>query len=123
MAIKYNVIEGRGKVVALLEGTEMDAINLIRKRSQGCLDVSEMDWARMRNRYTASVTCDPEDEFSVEVGKDKAKARLLDKYDRDMARVIGQLGCMAETVYSTYDSCCEYMDKRVGRAEQRRAQG
>lgn len=123
MAIKYNVIEGRRKVVAMLEGTELDAVRLIHKRSQGCLDISDVPWAMMKKRYTASVTCDPEDAFSVEVGKEKAKARLLDKYDRDMARIVNQLGGMAEAVYSTFDSCCEYMDKRLERAAKRRQEG
>ena len=81
MAIKYFVNEEKRQVIGLLENTRWDAFNKI------CKTVRDTDFCvvphekyMMPSEFRVVVTCDPRDEFDVEVGKKIAKERLLKNY-------------------------------------------
>ena len=79
--IKYFVNEEKRQVIGLLEGTRWDAINKINKMildTDFCLCMCGK--YEMPDEFKAIVTCDPADEFDVEVGKQIAKKRILDRY-------------------------------------------
>ena len=79
--VRYFVNEEERKVVAVLENTRWDAYNKI------CKMVRDTDFCivpkqkyMMHNTYRAVVTCNEQDEFDVEIGKNMAKARVLEHY-------------------------------------------
>lgn len=81
MAIKYFVNKDKRQVIAILENTRWDACNKI------CKMIADTDFCvvpnhkyLMPNQFKVTVTCDPRDEFNVEVGKKIAKKRILKNY-------------------------------------------
>ena len=79
--IKYFINEDKRQVIAVLENTRWDAYNKISKmvaETEFCLVPNEK--YMMPSQFKVSVTCDPRDEFNVEVGKDIAKKRILKNY-------------------------------------------
>ena len=81
MAIKYFVNEEKRQVIGVLNNCRWDAINKIEKMvadTEFCFCPSEK--YMMPSQFKVSVTCDPRDEFNVEVGKDIAKKRILKNY-------------------------------------------
>ena len=79
--IKYFVNEEKRQVIGLLEGTQWDAINKINKMmldTDFCFCMGEK--YMMPSYFKTVVTCDPADEFDVEVGKQIAKKRILERY-------------------------------------------
>lgn len=81
MAIKYFVNEEKRQVIGLLENTQWDAIHKI------CKTVADTDFCirghekyMMPSEFRTVVTCDPRDEFDVEIGKKIAKERVLKNY-------------------------------------------
>ena len=79
--IKYFVNADKRQVVAVLENTKWDACNKIDKMmadSEFCLVLVKK--YIMPSQFKVTVTCDPRDEFDVEVGKKIAKQRLLKNY-------------------------------------------
>ena len=79
--IKYFVNEEKRQVIGLLEDTRWDAINKINKMMLDtgfCVCMGEK--YIMPSDFRAVVTCDPADEFDVEVGKQIAKKRILERY-------------------------------------------
>lgn len=81
MAIKYFVNEEKRQVIGLMENTRWDAVNKIDKMIRDtdfCFSPSEK--YMMPSEFRTVVTCDPRDEFNVEIGKKIAKQRLLKNY-------------------------------------------
>lgn len=79
--IKYFVNEDKRQVIAVLENTKWDACNKIEKMiadTEFCLAIGHK--YLMPSQFKVTVTCDPRDEFDVEVGKKIAKKRLLKNY-------------------------------------------
>ena len=79
--IKYFINEEKRQVIGLLENTRWDAYNKISKMVRDtdfCVAASEK--YMMPNEFKVVVQFDPNDEFSVEVGKNIAKKRILDRY-------------------------------------------
>ena len=79
--IKYFVNKDKRQVIAILENTKWDACNKI------CKMIADTDFCvvpnhkyLMPNQFKVTVTCDPRDEFDVEVGKKIAKKRVLKNY-------------------------------------------
>ena len=115
--VKYNVISGQRKVVATITGCSGDAINLIRKRSGGLLDVDEAESFRMKNKYTASAICHAEDVFDVEVGKKLALERVLIKYNKDLYACLQELENIGDIIADTLDGCMGDMNSRWARED------
>lgn len=79
--IKYFINEEKRQVIGLLEDTRWDAYNKISKMIRDtdfCIVPSEK--YMMPDEFRSVVTCDPVDEFDIEVGKSIAKKRLLKNY-------------------------------------------
>ena len=79
--IKYFVNKNKRQVIAILENTKWDACNKICKMiadTEFC--VAPNNKYIMPNQFKVTVTCDPRDEFDVEVGKKIAKKRVLKNY-------------------------------------------
>jgi hypothetical protein len=79
--IKYFINSDKKQVIGLLENTRWDAYNKICKMVRDtdfCVAVSEK--YMMPSEFRVVVQCDPNDEFDPEVGKQKAKERILNRY-------------------------------------------
>ena len=79
--IKYFVNKDKQQVIAVLENTRWDAFNKISKMvvdTEFC--VVPNNKYLMPSQFKVTVTCDPRDEFNVEVGKKIAKKRVLKNY-------------------------------------------
>lgn len=89
MAIKYIHIEPQKKTIALLEGCKYDAVNKIKKivdRTSGiCIDYSKY---MMHDNYRAVVVCCEDDEYSRQVGEERAKAKLMDHYYKQLDKTM-----------------------------------
>lgn len=79
--IKYFVNEEKRQVIGLLEDTQWDAYNKI------CKMVKDTDFCvvphekyMMPSEFRTVVQCDDRDVFDPEVGKKKAKERILNRY-------------------------------------------
>lgn len=118
MAIRYTVNEKKRCVTAVIDNAEMDAINLINKRSGGQLCLFRPDLI-MRGTYVARVTCHDSDTFDPEVGKEIAKARVLEKYDRDLKVVLNRFQHAVEMLQETSKSIDDYVAIRDKRADVR----
>jgi hypothetical protein len=89
--IKYFVNEDKRQVIAVLENTKWDAFNKIEKMmadTEFCLVPCEK--YTMPSQFKVVVTCDPRDEFDVEVGKKIAKKRVLKNYYASLDKRIGK---------------------------------
>lgn len=85
--IHYHVNEEKGVVVAVLEGVEYDAIDLLMRKNK-YLSYPSM-WPRtqpfmLKDKYVGKAKCMEGDVFNIEVGKELAKERLLLKYYKDL---------------------------------------
>lgn len=79
--IKYYVNKDKRQVIGVIDGTQYDVLKKINKMvdnekfayyyNEKCL---------MPNSFKAVVTCSPDDEFDVEVGKHIAKKRIMERY-------------------------------------------
>ena len=86
MAIKYVVIPERKKTIAILEGTEWDALNRIEKMTGDSSFYSHK--YLMPNRFKASTICDDRDNYDIEEGKRIAKEKLMKNYYKSMDKKI-----------------------------------
>lgn len=78
--IKYFVNEEKRQVIGLLDDTRYDALNKIDKMLDGTPFSYWNKKCIMPNSFKVVVTCDPSDEFDVEIGKKIAKKRIMDHY-------------------------------------------
>lgn len=79
--IKYFVNKNKRQVIAVLENTKWDAYHKIDKMvadTEFC--VVPNDKYIMPNQFRVTVTCDPRDDFNVDIGKKIAKKRVLNNY-------------------------------------------
>ena len=79
--IRYAVNESKRQVIGWLDHTEWDAHNKICKMIQDtefCVVPNKK--YMMPSQFKVVVTCDPRDDFSVEIGKQIAKERLMKNY-------------------------------------------
>ena len=91
MAIKYFVNEEKRQVIGLLSNCRYDAMRKIDKILDGtdfCCCYNEK--YLMPSEFRTVVTCDPRDEFNVEIGKKIAKKRLLDNYYKALDKRVGK---------------------------------
>lgn len=84
MAIEYYVNEPKGTVVAVLNGTEYDALYSICKKI-GSVDIIDFgvteSWSGfMPKCFKGIAKCDVRDKFDLEYGKRLAKSRCMKKY-------------------------------------------
>ena len=89
--IKYFVNEDKRQVIAVLENTKWDAYNKIEKMmadTEFCL--VPCGKYTMPAQFRVVVTCDPRDEFDVEVGKKIAKKRVLKNYYASLDKRVGK---------------------------------
>lgn len=101
MAIKYVVLPEKRQVVAILKNTKYDAYNkaikICKELSQGqskiylCPDPEKL---MMPNSFKVRVTCDENDIFDENIGKEKAKERLMAKYYKSLDKRIDD--CIAD---------------------------
>ena len=91
--VEYKVIEDKRVVVASIRGISFDAINVFNNRflahATSHLDlVSAWDDQKFMMPYSmkAVARCIPDDEFSVEKGKQIALKKLSEKYNRSLDR-------------------------------------
>lgn len=79
--IKYFINSDKKQVIGLLENTRWDAYNKINKMIRDTdFFVVCSDKYMMPSEFRVVVQCDDRDEFDPEVGKQKAKERLLKRY-------------------------------------------
>ena len=81
MAIQYFVNEKKRQVIGVLSGCQWDAYHKVCKMIRGtnfCVIPDEK--YKMPARFKVVVSCDPQDEFDVETGKEIAKSRVLKNY-------------------------------------------
>ena len=89
--IKYFVNEEKRQVIAVLENTAWDAYNKIEKMitdTEFCLVPTNK--YRMPSQFKVTVTCDPRDEFNVEIGKEIAKKRILKNYSASLDKRVNK---------------------------------
>ncbi len=103
--IKVNIIEDQRKVVAKLDGCENDAFNILCKRLPSCITVNK-DAVKIKPVFKACAVCHPDDMFDAETGIEIAKARVVEKYNRAMAKVL----CGFANGLDTY---VEYVDGKL----------
>ena len=91
--VEYKVIEDKRVVVASIRGISFDAINVFNNKflahATSHLDlVSAWDNQKFMMPYSmkAIARCIPDDEFSVEKGKQIALKKLSEKYNRSLDR-------------------------------------
>lgn len=96
MAIKYYEVPEKRQVIAVMNNTQYDSINKIRKimNQSGYyfspMSEREMESYMMPDDFKVVVTCDERDEYSFEVGKQIAKNRLLKNYRKSLDKRIGK---------------------------------
>jgi hypothetical protein len=79
--IKYFINSDKKQVIGLLENTRWDAYNKLHKMTRDTdFCVVPSDKYVMPSEFRVVVQCDDRDEFDPEVGKQKAKERLLKRY-------------------------------------------
>lgn len=78
--IKYFVNEEKKQVIGTLENTKYDVVNKINKMLDGSPFCYCNDKCLMPDSFKSVVTCDPADEFDIEIGKQIAKKRIMDRY-------------------------------------------
>lgn len=94
MSIRYVINEEKRTCVAILEGTQHDAITKINKMCKSevrfsdeadiwVYDIKNSKYA-MPNKFVGIAKCSPEDEWDVEIGKSVARKKLLDKYHKEL---------------------------------------
>lgn len=87
--IKYVVVPEKRTVYGIIEHTGNDALNKINKmvghNSPFCVCDKKY---KMPEKFKATVVCDPRDEWSVEDGKRRAKAKVLKNYYRSLDKKI-----------------------------------
>lgn len=94
--VEFKVIEEQRVVVATIKGTTYDAINVFNSKflahATSSLVIDDM-WVKNRNQkffmphsMKAVARCIPEDEFSVEKGKQIALKKLSEKYNKSLDR-------------------------------------
>ena len=82
MAIKYIILEDQRKVYGVMENTRYDAVNKINRivgNGSNVFTVSNKKY-EMPNTFKACCVCDEADTFSVEMGKNIVKKKILDRY-------------------------------------------
>ena len=99
--IKYYVNEDKKVVVAKMNDTAYDALNLIAAK-RGHLLLGYITRSRsskpykMKDSYVARARCHEDDTFDVEIGKELAKNRVLFKYYEDLTKVLQKIRCDAD---------------------------
>lgn len=95
MAIKYYSIPEKRQTIAVLSNTKWDAYNKIDKIMadtgflfSACCPNSR-DKYIMPDTFKVVVTCDPRDEFDIEVGKQVAKKKLMRNYYKSLDKRLG----------------------------------
>ena len=90
--MKYAINTEKKQIVAYLEGTRNDAINIINRMMlrTGINCTYSAKKMQMANRYSGTVTLRGDDVWDVEVGKQKAKAKCLANYHRGLEKRINK---------------------------------
>lgn len=105
--MKYAINPEKKQVVAYLEGTRNDAINIINRMMLrtgiNCTYSSRV--MQMANRYSGTVTLRGDDIWDVEVGKKKAKEKCLANYHRGLEKRINKfyfdINLLSDAILST----------------------
>lgn len=94
--VEFKVIEDQRVVVATIKGITFDAINVFNNKFMAHATSSlilEDAWSKTRNQkfympysMKAVARCIPDDEFSVEKGKQIALKKLTEKYNNSLDR-------------------------------------
>jgi hypothetical protein len=83
--IKYIVIPEKRAVVAVLKGTEMDAVYKIHKvMCDTPFWPTDYEKYLMPNEFKSVVYCDERDEFDIDKGKQLARERLMSRYYKSL---------------------------------------
>lgn len=90
MAIKYYPIPEKRQIIAVMENTQEDALNKIRKTMHetgfaffGC-SLNDYDKYMMPDTFKVILTCDERDMYDVEEGKKIAKQKLMRNYRKSL---------------------------------------
>ena len=90
-SIRYVVNEKKRTIVAIIEDTAEDAIRYM-YRKRFFLDVFPFETRmKMKKSYVGLARCCEEDEFDVNLGKELAKKRVLEKYYIDFLKAIDKM--------------------------------
>ena len=90
MAIKYYVAEEQRKVIAVLSDTRYDVVQKIDKIMRDTSFCACSEKYLMPNMFRVEVVADEEDAFNVEIGKQVAKKRLMERYYRAYDKRMGK---------------------------------
>ena len=97
MAIKYIVIPDKRMVTAILSNTRFDAYNKaikmcrLLKSDQTSIGIyPEPEQFIMPNEFKVTVKCDENDVFDENIGKEKARERLLRNYYKSFDKKINK---------------------------------
>jgi hypothetical protein len=87
--IKYVTIPERQETIAILNGTEFDAVFKIDKMLES-IGASIYDYKKylMPRTFKATVKCDPRDTYSEEEGRRRAKEKLMRNYHKSVDKRI-----------------------------------
>lgn len=99
--IHYYVNAKKRSVIGVLKNTDMDAVNHVMRR-QPDLPWAVMNAGVMPKEFRTEVLCAPTDEFDVEVGKQIAKKRLLDNYDRSRTKAEKRMADAMEEIVKDF---------------------
>lgn len=87
MAVKYVIIPEKRTILAILENTEWDAHNKIKKMiGENSPFRVWSDSYRMPDKFKAAAVCHPDDEWDVAKGMEIAKDRVLEKWSHSVAK-------------------------------------
>jgi len=96
MAIKYYEVPEKRQVIAVMNNTQYDGLNKIRKLMHKSgyhfspMSEREIESYLMPDDFKVVVTCDERDEYDFEVGKQIAKKRLLANYRKSLDKRMGK---------------------------------
>ena len=107
MAIQYYPIPERRQMIAVLNGTEYDAVYKINKMMKDTYFCVCSDKYLMPRSFKTIVQCDERDEFNEEEGKKIAKKRIMDKYHKSFDKKIAKF---REDLLMLNGKCFESVD-------------
>lgn len=108
--VEYKVIEDKGIVVATIRCIGFDPIHVFNEKfmahSTSCLKIDTYYNQKFMMPYSmkAVARCNPEDEFSVEKGKEIALKKLSEKYNHSLDRHL-------KHIYDAMHKCLDNMDR------------
>lgn len=90
--IQYTVDEQNRQVIATIEGCQSDVINRMRHKVGSVIESERFaKAAKISNTFKGVAKCHPDDTFDVEVGKQVAKCKLLNKYHSARVKAYNRL--------------------------------